>query len=363
MVVAGVNGYGRHHLENVRRLAAAGRAELTGVCDLRPPAGLGVPVSADLPALIRETGAEVAVIATPIHTHAPLAVAALRAGAHVLLEKPPAPSAAEFEEISAAVAETGLACQVGFQSLGSEAVRAARDVLGEPVRGIGVAGAWTRPFGYYTRSAWAGRRRLDGVDVMDGALTNPFAHAVASALAVAGADTMDSVAGIELELHRANAIESDDTSSARIRLAAARSSPSPSRCARTGAPSPTSTSTARPGRPGSSTPSTRSRWTAPGPASAGPTCSKTSSRTSARAPASWCRSRARAASPGCSTRSGSPPTRGRSRGGSSGPSPRGWSCPASRTWRSARRGSWRPSANWASPAASGRCPSRGPRRC
>ncbi|XNL80184.1 PmoA family protein [Actinomadura madurae] len=219
VVVAGVNGYGRHHLENVRRLAAAGRAEPAGVCDLRPPAGLGVPVSADLPALIRETGAEIAVIATPIHTHAPLAVAALRAGAHVLLEKPPAPSAAEFEEISAAVAETGLACQVGFQSLGSEAVRAARDVLGEPLRGIGVAGAWTRPFGYYTRSAWAGRRRLDGVDVMDGALTNPFAHAVASALAVAGADTMDSVAGIELELHRANAIESDDTSSARIRLA------------------------------------------------------------------------------------------------------------------------------------------------
>ena len=219
VVVAGVNGYGRNHLENVRRLAAAGRAELAGVCDLRPPSGLDVPSGPDLRVLIRETGAEVAVIATPIHTHAPLAVAALRAGAHVLLEKPPAPSVEEFEAISAAVAETGLACQVGFQSLGSEAVPAAREVLGEPVRAIGVAGAWTRPFGYYTRSAWAGRRRLDGVDVMDGALTNPFAHAVATALAVAGADAVDSVAGIELELYRANAIESDDTSSARLRLA------------------------------------------------------------------------------------------------------------------------------------------------
>ncbi|NVI91640.1 DUF6807 family protein [Actinomadura sp. BRA 177] len=219
VVVAGVNGYGRNHLENVRRRAAAGRAELAGVCDIRPPSGLDVPASADLAALVRETGAEVAVIATPIHTHAPLAVAALRAGAHVLLEKPPAPSVAEFETISAAVAETGLACQIGFQSLGSEAIPAARDVLGEPIRAIGVAGSWTRPLGYYTRSAWAGRRRLDGVDVMDGALTNPFAHAGASALAVAGADTVDSVAGIELELYRANAIESDDTSSARLRLA------------------------------------------------------------------------------------------------------------------------------------------------
>ncbi len=153
VVVAGVNGYGRNHLENVRRLAAAGRAELAGVCDIRPPSGLDVPASADLAALVRETGAEVAVIATPIHTHAPLAVAALRAGAHVLLEKPPAPSVAEFETISAAVAETGLACQIGFQSLGSEAIPAARDVLGEPIRAIGVAGSWTRPLGYYTRSA------------------------------------------------------------------------------------------------------------------------------------------------------------------------------------------------------------------
>lgn len=219
VVVAGVHGYGRHHLENVRRLAAVGRAELAGVCDTRPAPDLGVPSSADLAALIGETGAQVAVIATPIHTHARLAVAALRAGAHVLLEKPPAPSVEEFEHIAAAVAETGLACQVGFQSLASAAVPAAARLLGEPIRGIGVAGAWTRPFAYYSRAPWAGRRRLDGLDVMDGALTNPFAHAVATALAVAGADTVGAVEDVELELYRANAIESDDTSSARIRLA------------------------------------------------------------------------------------------------------------------------------------------------
>ncbi|MEU8203720.1 DUF6807 family protein [Streptosporangium sp. NPDC049046] len=220
VVVAGVHGYGRNHLANVRRLAAAGRAELAGVCDtLSPSPGLDVPFSADLPSLIAETGAEVAVIATPIHTHAPLAVAALRAGAHVLLEKPPAPSVEEFERISAAVAETGLACQVGFQSLGSAAVPAAAGVLGEPLRGVGVAGSWTRPFTYYSRAPWAGHRRLDGVDVMDGALTNPFAHATATALAVAGADTASSVEGVELELYRANAISCDDTSSARLRLA------------------------------------------------------------------------------------------------------------------------------------------------
>ncbi|GAA4047136.1 DUF6807 family protein [Nonomuraea soli] len=211
IVVAGVHGFGKHHLHNISRLEGA---ELAGVCDPRP-ADLGVPQSADLGALVRETGARVAVIATPIHTHADLAVTALRAGAHVLLEKPPAPSVAEFERIAAAAAETGGVVQVGFQSLGSAAIPVARSVVGE-IRGIGVAGAWERPKSYYTRAAWAGKRRLDGVDVMDGALTNPFAHAVATAFSVAGPSPVES---IDLELYHANDIQSDDTSSARVRLA------------------------------------------------------------------------------------------------------------------------------------------------
>ena len=63
-----------------------------------------------------------------------------------------------------------------------------------------------------------GQARLDGVDVVDGALTNPFAHAVATALAVAGAEERGAVAAVETELFRANAIESDDTSAIRIHL-------------------------------------------------------------------------------------------------------------------------------------------------
>ncbi|MFI6812164.1 DUF6807 family protein [Nonomuraea sp. NPDC050328] len=211
VVVAGAHGYGRHHLDTVDRLPGV---ELAGICDLRPAEGFAVPQSPDLAGLVRSTGADIAIIATPIHTHADLAVAALRAGAHVLLEKPPAPSVAEFERIAEAVRATGLACQVGFQSLGSAAIPAARTAVGD-IRAIGVAGAWERVKGYYTRARWAGKRRLDGVDVMDGALTNPFAHATATALALAGGSPVDRV---EVELYRANAIEADDTSSARLHL-------------------------------------------------------------------------------------------------------------------------------------------------
>ncbi|WP_371825981.1 DUF6807 family protein [Nonomuraea turcica] len=220
VVLAGANGHGQHHLRNLRGLADRGLVELAGICDVRPvEVDFASPLqSSDLGALIEKTGAEITIICTPIHTHADLAVTALHAGSHVLLEKPPAPSPAEHGRIAAAVAATGLACQVGFQSLGSAAVPAVRELIASGalgrVRGIGGAGAWERPSTYFTRSAWSGKRRLNGVDVVDGALTNPFAHAVATALALVDGP----IAEIETELYHANPIESDDTSCVRIRM-------------------------------------------------------------------------------------------------------------------------------------------------
>ncbi|HEU5469537.1 MAG TPA: DUF6807 family protein [Actinophytocola sp.] len=229
VVLAGAHGHGRWHLDNLRRLRAAGLVELAGVCDVRPvPAeqldGLGAPdQSPDLGRLIRRTGAEITILVTPIHTHAELADTALAAGSHLLLEKPPAGSLAEFDRISDAVRASGLACQVGFQSLGSDAIPFLRKVIADGrigrVRGIGVAGAWPRPVEYFARAEWAGRRRMDGMAVTDGALTNPFGHAVATALAVAEAEQIGAVVEIDVELYRANQIEADDTSCVRLRLA------------------------------------------------------------------------------------------------------------------------------------------------
>lgn len=226
VVLAGANGHGRSHLRNLRRLGDAGRVRLVGVCERAQVAdgamdGLGpVPVSEDLGGLIERTGARAAVLATPIHTHLPLARTALERGAHVLLEKPPAPSAAEFDALRAAAEAAEPACQIGFQSLGSAAVGAVRSLVADgavgEVRGIGAAGTWVRTSAYYARADWAGRRRVDGRDVVDGALTNPFAHAVATALAVAGADR-HTPEDVETELFRAHPIESDDTSCLRLR--------------------------------------------------------------------------------------------------------------------------------------------------
>ncbi|MEU5099636.1 Gfo/Idh/MocA family oxidoreductase [Streptomyces sp. NPDC020996] len=233
IVLAGARGHGRWHLDNIRRLQDKGIVHLAGICELTPltadeiPDGLGTPEqSADFGALLDSTGARIAVVCTPIPTHTDLALTAAGKGVHLLLEKPPAPSYAEFRRMADGVAAAGTACQIGFQSLGSHAVPAIREMVAEgaigELVGVGGAGAWARPESYYRRAPWAGRRRLNGVDVVDGALTNPLAHAVATALALNGTTRAEDVTGIETELLRANDIESDDTSCVRVSTTAGR---------------------------------------------------------------------------------------------------------------------------------------------
>ncbi|GAA1604382.1 Gfo/Idh/MocA family oxidoreductase [Kribbella karoonensis] len=219
VAVVGIHGHGASHVRNVTRLPGA---ELVAVADPQGGGDLpdGVQVYAALDELLAATEVDVVVICTPIQTHVPLAELAMRAGADVLLEKPPTASLDEFEQLTAVVEETGRALQVGFQAQSSEATLTlakliADGELGE-LRGISATGKWVRKARYFQRARWSGRRRLDGVDVVDGAVTNPLAHATAAALLLDGSTGVDDIRSIETELYRANPIESDDTSSVRI---------------------------------------------------------------------------------------------------------------------------------------------------
>ncbi|NAZ77287.1 Gfo/Idh/MocA family oxidoreductase, partial [Kineococcus sp. T13] len=227
VLLVGAHGHGRGHLQRLRRLADAGRLELGGVCDTTAPdeeltaLSGAAPWTDDLDEALRRVRPDVVVVVTPIPTHAPIALAALAAGADLLLEKPPTATWAEHRQLQEAAAAAGRHVQVGFQSLGSAALPAvAADVaagrLGT-LRGIGATGTWQRASGYWSRAPWAGRRTLGGRPVVDGALTNPFAHAVATALRLDGSEDAASLGSVELELHRANPIEADDTSCLRLR--------------------------------------------------------------------------------------------------------------------------------------------------
>ncbi|WP_265520401.1 Gfo/Idh/MocA family protein [Oerskovia flava] len=237
VALVGAHGHGASHLRRLVDLHTAGTVELVAVVDPQGPgdqehtpsgtrwfAALddlldGSPDGGTLDGLGTHRP-DVVVLCTPIPTHVPLATAALRAGCDVLLEKPPTPSLAEHEVLVQVVAETGRRCQVGFQTFGSTALDAVARIvadgeIGDVVR-IGAVGTWVRTAGYWARAPWAGRRRMGGRDVVDGVVTNPLAHAVATALRVAGVTRAQDVASVEVDLYRANPIEADDTSSVRV---------------------------------------------------------------------------------------------------------------------------------------------------
>jgi predicted dehydrogenase len=219
VLLVGTRGFGAVHLRNLERLSD--RARLIAVAD--PAGGPAEGFASDVLAFPSLDAAldsgihpDITVIATPTGTHFPLAMRALEAGSDVYLEKPPVATMDQFSQLLAAQERTGRAVQIGFQSFGSHALEEIA-ALGAPTS-IATWASWTRDAAYWSRSAWAGRRTLDGVPIVDGVVTNPLAHAIATSLRIAGARRREDVQRIDLELYHANDIEADDTSSVRITL-------------------------------------------------------------------------------------------------------------------------------------------------
>jgi predicted dehydrogenase len=226
VALVGVHGFGARHLANLARLQTSGMLDFVAVADPRPPAdGVlkdSVAVFETLDHLLQAGIApDVVILATPIQTHVPLAMAALSAGADVYVEKPPAASLQQFQELLQGAESAGRLVQVGFQSLGSDALTAIRRLIADgeigDVLGLGATGTWLRTRSYFKRSRWAGKRAINGTDVVDGVATNALAHAVVTGLSVAAARTLDDVASVETDLYRAHPTESDDTSVVRVR--------------------------------------------------------------------------------------------------------------------------------------------------
>ncbi len=99
LVGCGGCGCGKH-LESYRK--HAGRVDIVALCDILPEKierarrrfNLDVPGYTDYRAMLRKERLDLISVATPNAFHAPVAVAALRAGVHVHSEKPLSTSAA-----------------------------------------------------------------------------------------------------------------------------------------------------------------------------------------------------------------------------------------------------------------------------
>jgi predicted dehydrogenase len=131
--IAGVGHFGRYH---ALKVAASDRATLSGVFDPDTERAEAVGWEAgapalDLPALL--TASDALVIAAPAEAHHELVATALRAGKHVLVEKPIAATLAQADELAALAAERGLVLQVGHLERFSAAFAAMDGKVGAPL--------------------------------------------------------------------------------------------------------------------------------------------------------------------------------------------------------------------------------------
>jgi predicted dehydrogenase len=131
--IAGVGHFGRYH---ALKVAASDRARLVGVHDIDAERAktvgweAGAPDMAFAPLL---AACDALIVAAPAETHHALAGAALRAGKHVLVEKPIAATLAQADELAALAAERQLVLQVGHQERFSAAFAALEGRLGAPL--------------------------------------------------------------------------------------------------------------------------------------------------------------------------------------------------------------------------------------
>ena len=121
---------------------------------------------------------DVICICTPSGFHAENALAALRHGKHVVLEKPMALSAKSADEIVAACAQAGKLLTVISQLRFSEDVQRVRALLAENALGrltlCSLYMKYHRSVEYYASSPWKGTKAFDG----GGALMNQGIHGV-----------------------------------------------------------------------------------------------------------------------------------------------------------------------------------------
>jgi len=231
--VVGATGYSTVHLKHVAALAARGRGRLVAcamidkvsqhdrVAELEAE---GVRVFDSYAVMLAACGgqADVITLPVPIHLHSPMAVAALDAGYHVLLEKPAAGSLADVERVVAARDAAAKQCAVGFQQLYSVPIQTLKRYIVEGrlgrVRRIRTMALWPRGPAYYGRNAWAGKLLVDGRPVYDSPFHNALAHQVMNMLYLASTQPGHAAypAHTEAELLRAYPIESFDTGCMRV---------------------------------------------------------------------------------------------------------------------------------------------------
>lgn len=181
--IVGCGSIGPTHAGALKQLADD--AEIVAVADLIPERakkvadqfGVGTIYSTD-EQIIADKGVDVVIFATPSGMHADQAVKAMKAGKHVIVEKPMDVSLAACDRMIAAEKETGKKLAIISQHRWDHASIFVRDAIKSGKLGkiifVEMNVKWWRTQQYYDSGDWRGTWKYDG----GGALMNQGVHTV-----------------------------------------------------------------------------------------------------------------------------------------------------------------------------------------
>ncbi len=174
----------------------------------------GVPWSIRLGDLLERDDVDAVAISSPSGLHPAQALAALRSGRHVVVEKPIALSVADADAIITEGRERGLTVVTISQRRFEPVVRALQAAVEAGALGrlslVIAEGMYHRPQSYYDSAAWRGTRELDG-----GVLMNQAIHTI-DLLRWIGGPVASVSAAIATLGHE---MEAEDTASVSLRFA------------------------------------------------------------------------------------------------------------------------------------------------
>jgi UDP-N-acetyl-2-amino-2-deoxyglucuronate dehydrogenase len=218
MAVVGAGVAARYHARAIAdaagaRLVAVGRADAARAGETE--AAFGVPCETSYESLLRRADVDAVCLCTPSGQHAAEAIAAARAGKHVLVEKPMALTLADADAMIVAAREAGVRLGVTFQRRTEPAYTSLRNALqagelGRVVLAI-VALPYVRTQAYYDDAPWRGTWDQDG----GGVLMNQGIHLVDLLVWLLG-DVEEVEARVATAAHR---IEVEDVVAANMRFA------------------------------------------------------------------------------------------------------------------------------------------------
>ena len=182
MISFGLIGYGKIGERHAEHITAHPEASLQGVYDIKADRlnlfrnkYKGVQVYDSLKLILQDPMIDIVSICTPNATHADIAIEAMKAGKHALVEKPMAISKVDCEGMIHIALKTGKSLFVVKQNRFNPPVQAVRRLVEENRLGniysVAVNCYWNRNEWYYKSSDWKGKKAMDG-----GTLFTQFSH-------------------------------------------------------------------------------------------------------------------------------------------------------------------------------------------